>query len=193
LRPWPSIAWACWAALIVAWSLLALCDLVWVAAMLATKIMGGRAQPCSIEFFKNISNGSAHRDWPHTPTAAVVIVAILLAAVVVTLAGFLWRMATRVQPRHGEPAAKRAREPRLRRLTRRPATRTATGLRRSPAKADPGSVQPAETRLEPGRLIQPGKTSVDGQVRDGRFAAPASRDASGLRQNTPHRTRGWRR
>jgi type IV secretory pathway TraG/TraD family ATPase VirD4 len=166
LGPRPSIApggsAAGWAILIVTWGVLALLDIVWAAATIAAKLTGGRAQPFGIKFVKNIMNGSAHRDWPHTPTGAVIAVGIVLAALAVTLVVAVWRLAVRLRPAPGDPVAALARNPRMRTLTRLPAARAAIALRRSLAAADPRSVRPADAGLELGRLLRPGRQAATG-------------------------------
>jgi type IV secretory pathway TraG/TraD family ATPase VirD4 len=166
LGPRPSMApggsAAGWAVLILSWSLLALCDLVWAAATLAAKITGGRAQPFGIKFVKNILNGSASRDWPHTPTAAVIVVAAVLATLAVMIVVAVWRLAARVRPAPGDPVAALARNPRMGALTHPAAARAATGLRHSLTGADPRSIRPAEVGLTLGRLMRPGRRGSAG-------------------------------
>src|SRR6202035_5582073 len=104
---------------------------------IAAAITGGRAQPFGMKFVKNILNGYAKRDWPHTPTAAVIIVAAVLVGGAIALAVVAGRLIARLRPVPGDPVAALARNPRMRTLTRLPAARAAAGLRRSLAAADP--------------------------------------------------------
>ena len=138
------------------WALLALSGLIWAAAAVAAAITGGRAQPFGMRFVKNILNGYANRDWPHTPTAAVIIAAAVLVGGALALAVVAGRLTARLRPVPGDPVAALARNPRMRMLTRLPTARAVAGLRGSLAAADPRRVHPDEAGLELGRLMRPG-------------------------------------
>ncbi len=166
LGPRPSIApggsVAGWAVLVGCWALIALFSLVWAAAWLASVIAGGQVHPFGIKFVSNIFNGRTYRDWPHTPTIAVIIVATALIACAAALAAGTGLLITRFRRAPGDPVAALARNPRMRTLTRLPAARTATGLRRSLTAADPRSMRAADAGLELGRLMRPGRRHAAG-------------------------------
>jgi hypothetical protein len=166
LGPRPSIApggsAAGWAVLICCWALVALFSLIWAAARLASVLTGGRVFSFGIEFVFNILNGATGRDWPHTPTVAVIIIAVVLIAGAAALAAGTGLLITRFRRAPGDPVGALARNPRIQALTRLPAARTATGLRHSLTTADPRSMRPADAGLELGRLIRPGRRHAAG-------------------------------
>ena len=89
LGPGPSAgsggAAAGWAVLITCWSAVAVSGLIWAAAAIAGAITGGRTEPLGMKFTRDLLHGRSQDAWPHTPTAAVVITAVLMAAAVAAL------------------------------------------------------------------------------------------------------------
>jgi type IV secretory pathway TraG/TraD family ATPase VirD4 len=146
-----------WTVLIGCWALVAVTALFWAAARLAASVTTGTVEPFGMEFAADLVHGRASRAWPHTPALAVTFAAVVLlglaACLVVVLAGVIVRH--RAVP--GDPVAALARNPRMLAMTRLPAARTAIGLRRSLAGADPRHLDPAETGLALGQLIGPGQ------------------------------------
>ena len=86
LGPRPSAApggtAAGWAVLIACWSLVALIGLIWAAARLAAWITGGTAESFGMKFADDVLHGRTGQAWPHTPTAAVTVTAVVLAGCV---------------------------------------------------------------------------------------------------------------
>ena len=166
LGPRPSAApggtAASWAVLAGCWGTVALSGLIWAAAKIAAIITGGTVEPLGTKFASDVLHGRTDRAWPHTPAVAVAIAAVVLiggAAALATVAG--WLIARR-RAAPGDPVAALARNPRMRALTRLPAARAATGLRRSLTAADPRTVHPAEAGLALGRLMRPGHRGAAG-------------------------------
>jgi type IV secretory pathway TraG/TraD family ATPase VirD4 len=151
-----------WAVLISCWALVALSGLVWVAAKIAAALTGGRVQPFGTKFITSILYGHADRAWPRTPTPAVGLVAAALIGCAIALSILAARLVLRFRAAPGDPVATLARNPRMRTLTRRPAARTATGLRHSLIAANPRAVHPADAGLELGRLMRPGHRPTGG-------------------------------
>jgi type IV secretory pathway TraG/TraD family ATPase VirD4 len=166
LGPRPSIApggsAAGWGVLVCCWALVALFSLIWAAAWIASVIADGRVHPFGIKFVSILLNGETYRDWPHTPTIAVIITAVVLVACTVALAVGTGLLVARFRRAPGDPVAALARNPRMRTLTRLPSARTAAGLRRSLTGADPRNMRPADAGLELGRLIRPGHRHAAG-------------------------------
>ena len=144
-----------WAVLITCWSLVALCGLIWAAARLAARITGGTVESFGIKFAGDVLHGRTGRAWPHTPTVAVSVTAVLLIGCIAALVVAAGRVLARWRPAPGDPVAALARNPRMRALTRLPIARAAAGLRRSLTGADPRLVDPAEAGLVLGRLLRP--------------------------------------
>lgn len=145
-----------WAVLIATWSMVALLGLIWAAAAIAAALTGGRAEPFGVAFIRNVLHGRGQQAWPHTPTAAVVLTAVVLGAVITALAVGAVRLSGWLHAAPGDPVAALSRDPRMRVLTRRSLVRGAAGLRRSLAGADPRAVDPAQAGLELGRLLRMG-------------------------------------
>jgi type IV secretory pathway TraG/TraD family ATPase VirD4 len=160
LGPRPSVApggtAAGWAVLTGCWALVALFGLIWAAARLAARITGGTVESFGVKFAGDVAHGRTWRAWPHTPTLAVIVIAVALTGIVAALIiGAAW-LTARLRPAPADPVAALARNPRIRALTRLPAARAATSLRQSLAGADPRSVDAAEAGLALGRLLRPG-------------------------------------
>jgi len=161
LGPRPSLApggtAAGWAVLATCWGLAGLSALIWAAAWIAAALTGGTVTPYGITFVTDLAHGRTGSAWPHTPAPAVGAA----AAVLLTLAAFLTVVAARFIGHRwnapGDPVTALARNPRMLALTRLPAARAATGLRRSLAGADPRAIRPAEAGLALGRLARPGR------------------------------------
>ena len=151
-----------WTLLACCWALVALSWLIWAAARLASATTGGRVEPFGPKFAGDVLHGRTYRAWPHTPTVAVTAASIVLAGGAAILAGFAGWLITRRRPAAGDPVAALARNPRMRTLTARPATRAAVALRRSLADADPRTVDAREAGLALGRLIRPGRRVAGG-------------------------------
>jgi type IV secretory pathway TraG/TraD family ATPase VirD4 len=118
--------------------------------------MGGTAESFGMKFAADLVHGRTQRAWPHTPTYAVAVAAVLLALCIgVVVVGAVWAIA-RWRPAPGDPVATLARNPLMRALTRRSAARAAMGLRRSLADAVPRGIDPAQVGLALGRLLRPG-------------------------------------
>jgi type IV secretory pathway TraG/TraD family ATPase VirD4 len=133
--------------------------LIWVAAWLAARITGGAAEAYGMKFASDVVHGRTQQAWPHTPTVAVVVAAVLLTLCVAALVvGAAWAV-TRWRPAPGDPVATLARNPRMRVLTHRAAARAARGLRRSLADTVPRGIDPAQAGLALGRLLRPGGRS----------------------------------
>src|ERR1700722_1524451 len=145
-----------WAVLTICWSLVALAGLLWGAARLAAAVMGGTVEPFGTRFADAVLHGRTAQAWPHTPTIAVTLVALVLSLCGAVVAVLAVRFTARLRPAPGDPVAALARNPRMRGLTRRPAARGAMSLRRSLAGADPRTLEPAQAGLALGQLMQPG-------------------------------------
>jgi type IV secretory pathway TraG/TraD family ATPase VirD4 len=166
LGPRPSAApggtAAGWALLAGCWALVALSWLTWAAARLAAGLTGGQAEPFGTRFVDDVLRGRTNRAWPHTPTVVVTTAAIVMAGSAAVLVGLAGWLIMRRRAAAGDPVAALARNPRMRALTARPATRAAVALRRSLADEDPRTVDPAEAGLELGRLMRPGRKAAGG-------------------------------
>ncbi len=145
-----------WAVLIATWSMLALLALVWVAASIAAAITGGRTQPLGLTFIRDVLHGRGQQAWPHTPTSAVVITAIVLGAVITVLVAGAVRLTGRLRAAPGDPVVALSRNPRMRALTHKHIARAAAGLRRSLAGMDPRAMDPAQVGLNLGQLMRAG-------------------------------------
>ncbi len=160
LGPGPSAASggaaAGWVVLISCWSAVAMSGLIWAAAAIAGAITGGRTEPFGMKFTRDLLHGRSQDAWPHTPTVAVVITAVLMAGAVAAIAAGAARLLGRWRTAPGDPVAALARNPRMRALTRLPVARAAAGLRRSLAGTDPRSMDPADAGLALGQLMRPG-------------------------------------
>ena len=160
LGPGPSAASggaaAGWTVLIVCWSGVAASGLVWAAAAVAGAMTGGRTEPFGMKFTRDLLHGRSQDAWPHTPTAAVILTAVVMAAAVAALGAGIARLIGRWRAAPGDPVAALARNPRMRALTRLPVARAAAGLRRSLARTDPRSMDPADAGLALGQLMRPG-------------------------------------
>jgi type IV secretory pathway TraG/TraD family ATPase VirD4 len=143
-----------WAVLIGVWSVVAACGLIWAAARLAAGVTGGTTESFSMKFASDVVHGRTEQAWPHTSTVAVVAAAVVLSGCAAALAIGVALVVARLRPAPGDPAAALARNPRMRTLTRLPAARTATGLRRSLTGADPRQVDPAQAGLALGQLMR---------------------------------------
>jgi type IV secretory pathway TraG/TraD family ATPase VirD4 len=152
----PGGAAAGWAVLIACWAVVALSGLIWAAAALAALVMGGTTEPLGTKFAGDLLHGRTQEAWPHTPTIAVVIAAVILTGSVAALGVGAARALGRLLPPPGDPVAALARNPRMRALTRRHVTRGAAGLRRSLSGTDPRGIDPAQAGLALGRLMRPG-------------------------------------
>jgi type IV secretory pathway TraG/TraD family ATPase VirD4 len=139
------------------WTLAALGWLVWAGAAVASAITGGTTEPFGVGFISDVLHDRTWRAWPHTPTVVVAVVAVVLAGCATALVGAAGWVIARRRSAPGDPVAALARNPRMRGLTHLPAARAATGLRRSLAGSDPASVDAAQTGLELGRLMRPGR------------------------------------
>ena len=160
LGPRPSAApggtAAGWAVLICCWSLVALTGVIWGAARLDAWVLGRGTEPFGTRFASDVLHGRTAQAWPHTPTAAVAVTAVLLAGCAAVLAMAAVRVTGRLRPAAGDPVAALARNPRMRALTRGPVARGAVSLRRSLAGTDPRTVQPGQAGLALGELLRPG-------------------------------------
>ncbi len=152
----PSGSAAGWAVLIGCWAPAGAGCLIWVAARFASWLASGACEPFGVKFMTDVVHGRTSIAWPRTPTAAVVATAVVLLAVLATIAALTGRCVTRRLGAPGDPVAALARDPRMRALTRLSIARAASGLRRSLAGADPRAITPAETGLALGRLLRPG-------------------------------------
>ncbi|MGH3217932.1 MAG: type IV secretory system conjugative DNA transfer family protein [Streptosporangiaceae bacterium] len=148
---------AAWVVLAVCWSLAALNGLIWAAAVIAAAVTGGHVESFGTRFAGDVLRGHTSRAWPHTPTVAVAVLAVVLLGVVAAGAATVWWLVSRHRTAPGDPVAALARNPRIRALTRRDAARTGISLRRSLAGADPHDVQPAEAGLALGQLMRAGR------------------------------------
>ncbi len=148
-----------WAILAGCWALVALDGLIWAAATIAAAVTGGHPEPFGAKFAGDVLHGHTSRAWPHTSTAAVAVIAVVLLGAAGAVAATAWWLITRHRLAPGDPVAALARNPRIRGLTRRNAARTGISLRRSLAGADPQTVHPAETGLALGRLMRPGRSA----------------------------------
>ena len=161
LGPRPSLApggtAAGWAVLATCWGLVMFSALIWAAARIAAALTSGSVEPFGMTFITDLAHGRTGSAWPHTPAAAVVVASTVLLALAVVLAVVAARFIGRHWNAPGDPVAALARNPRMRTLTRLPAARSATGLRRSLADADPRAIQPAEAGLALGRLARSGR------------------------------------
>jgi len=161
LGPRPSVApggsAAGWIVLIGCWGLAALGALIWVAARLASALTTGTCEPFGTRFLADIAHSRTSRAWPHTPTTAVLAIAVVLLALACLAVAVPGRAIARHRGAPGDPVAALARNPRIRELTRRPAARAATRLRLSLAGTDPRAIEPAEAGLALGRLLRPGR------------------------------------
>jgi len=161
LGPRPSLApggtAAGWAVLATCWGLVLLGALIWAAARIAAALTSGSVEPFGMRFITDLAHGRTSSAWPHTPAAAVAVASAVLLALAVVLAVVAARFIGRRWNAPGDPVAALARNPRMRALTRLPATRAATGLRRSLADVDPRTIQPAEAGLALGQLARSGR------------------------------------
>ena len=110
-----------------------------------------------MKFTRDLLHGRTQQAWPHTPTAAVTITAVVLTAAVAALAVVVVRVAGRLWPAPGDPVAALAGNPRMRALTRSQVIRGAGGLRRSLAGRAPRGIDPAQAGLALGRLMRSGR------------------------------------
>jgi len=161
LGPRPSLApggtAGCWAVLAACWGLVTLNGIVWAAARIAAGLSGGAAEPFGIKFAADVLHGRTSTAWPHTPTPAVMAVTAVLLALAVTVVALAGRAIARHLPVPGDSVAALAANPAMAALTRLPAARTATQLRRSLADADPHRLDTSEVGLTLGRLIRAGR------------------------------------
>jgi type IV secretory pathway TraG/TraD family ATPase VirD4 len=161
LGPRPSLApggtAAGWAVLAACWGLAALAALIWAGARIAAALTGGTVAPFGLGFVTDLAHGRTASAWPHTPSAAVAVAVVVLLALAAVLAGAAAGLVGHQRNAPGDPVAALARNPRMRGLTRLPAARAATGLRRSLAGADPRTIEPAEAGLALGRLARSGR------------------------------------
>ena len=145
-----------WAVLIASWSMLALLGLLWATAAIAAAVTGGTVKPLGMTFIRDVLRGHGQEAWPHTPTAAVVVTAMVLGAVIAVLAAGVVRLYGRLHAAPGDPVAALSRDPRLRGLNRNSLVRGAAGLRRSLTSTDPRAMDPAQAGLNLGRLLRAG-------------------------------------
>jgi type IV secretory pathway TraG/TraD family ATPase VirD4 len=145
-----------WAVLACCWGLAAIGALIWAAAKIAAALTAGTVEPFGLTFITDLAHGRTSRAWPHTPAMAVALAAAVLLALAASLAAVAARLVARHAHVPGDPVASLARNPRMRALTRLPAARAATTLRRSLASADPRRLDPAAAGLALGQLIRPG-------------------------------------
>jgi type IV secretory pathway TraG/TraD family ATPase VirD4 len=145
-----------WIVLGGCWGLVGLTGVIWGAARLVAWATGGETQSFGTKFAVDVLDGRTAQAWPHTPTVAVAVVAVLLAGCVVAAGVVAVRVTARWRPAPGDPVAALARNPRMHALTAVPTARGATALRRSLAGADPRTVDPAQTGLALGNLMQAG-------------------------------------
>jgi type IV secretory pathway TraG/TraD family ATPase VirD4 len=146
-----------WLVLAGCWGPIAAAGLIWAAAWLAARVTGGTVSSFGIKFAADLLHGRTQRAWPHTPTLAVAIATLLLAACAAVLAAGVLRVIGRVRPAAGDPVAALAGDPRLRGLTRRPVTAAAARLRPSLHGADRRRIAAADAGLALGRLLRPGR------------------------------------
>jgi len=146
-----------WVVLIACWSAVAVSGLIWAAATVAGAVAGGRTESFGVKFTRDLLHGRTQDAWPHTSTAAVVIIAVAMAALAAGLATGVFRLAGRWRAAPGDPVAALARNPRMRTLTRVQVLRGVAGLRRSLAGTDPRSIDPAQAGLALGRLMRSGR------------------------------------
>jgi type IV secretory pathway TraG/TraD family ATPase VirD4 len=109
-----------------------------------------------MKFTRDLVRGRSQDAWPHTPTVAVVITAVVMAGAVAALGAGAVRLLGRWRAAPGDPVAALARNPPMRALTRLPVARAAAGLRQSLAGTDPRSMDPADAGLALGQLMRPG-------------------------------------
>ena len=145
-----------WAVLAICWSLFGLAGLLWGAARLAAAATGGTVEQFGTRFADAVLHGRTAQAWPHTPTIAVTVIALVLSLCGASIAGLAMRVTARLRPAPGDPVAALSRNPGMQALTRRPAARGAVTLRRSLADADPRTMEPAQAGLALGQLMQPG-------------------------------------
>ncbi len=145
-----------WAVLIASWSMLALLGFLWVAAAIAAAITGGQTEPLGLSFIRDVLHGRWGQAWPHTPSIAVVLTAVVLGAALTAVVAGAIRLTARLRTPPGDPVVALSRDPRLRALTRRSLVRGAAGLRRSLAGVDPRAIDPAQAGLRLGRLLRAG-------------------------------------
>jgi len=153
-----------WLALAGCWALATAGWLFWAAARVAAWMTGGTAEPFGEKFIADVLHGRTWRAWPHTPTVAVAVIAVVLIAGAAVLAAVTGRAIGRRRPPAGDPVAALARNPRMRALTHQAAARAAVGLRRSLSGHDPRLMDPAQAGLALGRLMRPGRRAVTGPV-----------------------------
>jgi type IV secretory pathway TraG/TraD family ATPase VirD4 len=110
-----------------------------------------------MKFTRDLLHGRTQQAWPHTPTAAVTITAMVLTVAVAALTVVVVRVAGRLWPAPGDPVAALAGNPRMRALTRSQVIRGAAGLRRSLAGRAPRGIDPAQAGLALGRLMRSGR------------------------------------
>jgi type IV secretory pathway TraG/TraD family ATPase VirD4 len=146
-----------WAVLVAIWSAAGVSGLIWAAALIASAVAGGHTEPFGVKFTRDLLHGRTQQAWPHTPTAAVTITAVVLTVAVAALAVVVVRVAGRLWPAPGDPVAALAGNPRMRALTRSQVIRGAAGLRRSLAGRAPRGIDPAQAGLALGRLMRSGR------------------------------------
>jgi len=145
-----------WVVLAGCWGLVAVFGVIWAAARLAAWTAGGTSESFGIKFAADVLHGRTMRAWPHTPTAAVAVLAVVITGAVTGLLIWLVRLSGRWIPAPGDPATALARNPRIRELTHQPAARTAMTLRRSLAGSDPRGLPPGQVGLTLGRVLRSG-------------------------------------
>jgi len=159
LGPRPSLApggtAGCWAVLAACWGLVTLNGIVWAAARIAAGLSGGAAEPFGIKFAADVLHGRTSTAWPHTPTPAVAAATAVLLALAVTVVVLAGQAIARHLPVPGDSVAALAANPAMAALTRLPAARMATQLRRSLTGMDPRGLDPDQTGLALGRLLRP--------------------------------------
>jgi TraM recognition site of TraD and TraG len=144
-----------WVAVVTIGGLAAAAWLVWLAARIAAALSGGRVPGFGARWIAALAMFRTTEAWPGTPTALVVIVAIVLAGAAGAGAVPAWRVIGPRLPRPGDPIAALARNPEIARLAASQAARSAIRLRPSLAGASPRKLAAADTGLLLGHLRLP--------------------------------------
>src|SRR6185437_1904837 len=125
-------------------------------ARLDAALTGGSTAPFGTRFAVDVLGGHPARAWPHTPTALVVVMTIVLLGGIAAAGMVAVRIIARLRPAAGDPVAALARNPRMHGLTLGPTARRAASLRTSLAHADPRTITSADAGLGLGELMRSG-------------------------------------
>ncbi len=143
-----------WALLLACWGVIGFFWLIWMAAWIGSRLFGGRVSDFGFAFVSDVVAGRTAAAWPGTPTAAVVVVSVLLVSLAVAAVVGGWWLIVRCLPDPGDPVAALADNPGLASLRPEAAALKARELRRTLT----GAPAPGDIGLALGDLMRGGPT-----------------------------------